>query len=102
MKSFMSMMDSASGQILKTVRAEGAATRESLSGMSAQLKNISATAEAISANQQYANQLLEISNERQNSIIRNQEFEQMLITQPSVFGGRTITQQFFLIFSLFL
>lgn len=86
-------ISSAARNITNTLKTEGEATRGSLNSISLSLNDISSTAAAISANQEYSNKLLELSNERQESIIRNQQFEQLLYTDPTVFGGRKISDK---------
>lgn len=90
-----SSIEKASQKVISTIISEGDATRRNISNniasVAAELNNISSNTAVISANQEYTNKLLKISNERQNSIIKNQQFEQMLYTDPSIFGGRAIT-----------
>ena len=83
-------INEAAVRISDSIREEGVATRQSLSGISVTLNSISSRADAINAGQEYTNKLLEMSNERQNSIIRNQEHERLLLTDPSIFGGSII------------
>ena len=86
-------ISSAARNITNTLKTEGEATRGNLNSISSSLNNISSTAAAISVNQEYSNRLLELSNERQESIIRNQQFEQLLYTDPTIFGGRKISDK---------
>lgn len=88
-----SSVSTASAKIVNTIQAEASTTRGSLSDISSTLRDISSNTAAISAGQEYSNRLLEMSNERQESIIRNQEFEQLLYTDPSIFGGRIIPER---------
>lgn len=55
------------------------------------LESIKKSNTAIAFETSLSNRLLEISNENQNAIIQNQKFEQLLYTEPSIFGARQIT-----------
>ena len=92
-QAMISSVNEAADRITGTIKKELSATNASLSDLSTHLQTISSSTASIDANQKYANHLLEISNEQQKGILRNQEFEQMLFTDPSIFGGRVITDK---------
>ena len=92
-KDMISSIISASNTITNTIKTEIANVNGNISNISAQLDTVMSGSEVLAANQRYTNKLLELNNERQNSIIRNQEFEQMLFTDPAVFGSRVITDK---------
>ena len=88
-------VNSAAKDITNTLKAEGDATRRSLESVSSILRDISSHTAGIRAEQEYSSRLQEISNERLDSIISNQRFEQLLYTDPTIFGSRRISDKAF-------
>ncbi len=93
LQSIHTSIDNATHSITDTIKAEGAATRVSLNSISSTLSTISSNTSAISAAQDYSNKLQQLTNDRLNSIILNQEFEQRLYSDPTIFGGRSISDK---------
>ncbi len=63
------------------------------SSIISQLKDISSNTATMNAKQEFSNQLQKITNDRLDAIRKNQEFQQMLYSDPTLFGGNVITEK---------